>query len=149
MPKILVIDDSSELRSLVVSTLDIFGFGTCEAADGCTGIQMALESRPDLIICDVQMPGMDGFNTLLTLRDQSSTSAIPFIFLTGSSDRHVFRRGMGCGADDFITKPFKPEELAEAVTTRLARCEELKSEYFRRAERIHCNILELTSFEPA
>jgi CheY-like chemotaxis protein len=136
MHNVLVIDDVDDVRRAVVDTLQHFGFGTREARDGRVGIQMALEDAPDLIICDVRMPEMDGFRTLTAIRDNPAIANIPFIFLTAAMDKSDWRRGMVSGADDYLTKPFTPGELLEAVTTRLARQTELKCEFYKDAEKL-------------
>jgi CheY-like chemotaxis protein len=136
MHNVLVIDDVDDVRQAVVKTLQHFGFGTREARNGRSGIQMALEDAPDLIICDVRMPEMDGYRTLTAIRDIPAIANIPFIFLTAAMDKSDVRRGMLSGADDYLTKPFTPEELFEAVATRLARQTELKCEFFKHAEKL-------------
>ena len=136
MHNVLVIDDVDDVRQAVVKTLQHFGFVTREARNGRDGIQMALADAPDLIICDVRMPDMDGFRTLNAIRDNPAIANIPFIFLTAAMDKSDVRRGMLSGADDYLTKPFTPEELFEAVATRLARQTELKCEFFKHAEKL-------------
>lgn len=137
MPNVLIIDDADEVRTVVVKTLAQLGFSAREARDGATGIEMALADPPDLIICDVRMPGMDGYKTLAAIRDLPAIANIPFIFLTGALDKCDMRRGMVSGADDYLTKPFTPEELLEAVATRLARQTEIRFEAYRQAEKLH------------
>ena len=133
---VLVIDDTAEVRQVIVQTLASFGFSAREAADGKTGIELALARRPNLIICDVRMPGLDGFQTLSEIRNRPEIASVPFIFLTAAVDKNEMRRGMSSGADDYLTKPFTPEELMEAVTSRLARQAEMKFEAFQRADRL-------------
>lgn len=147
MPNVLVIDDADEVRVVILETLAKFGFAAREARDGTTGIQLALERPPDLIICDVRMPGLDGYQTLSAMRDHAEIANIPFIFLTAAADKHEVRRGMSSGADDYLTKPFTPEELMDAVTTRLARQSEIKFAAYKRAERIRESITELFTKE--
>jgi len=147
MPRVLVIDDTNEVRSVIVSTLAHFGYTTLEAADGATGVQIALAQPPDLIICDVRMPRMDGYKTLAAIRDRPAIANTPFIFLTAAMDRHDIRRGMVCGADDYLTKPFAPEELLEAVTTRLSRQSEIKTEIYKRADKMHEDVVHLLAQE--
>jgi two-component system sensor histidine kinase/response regulator len=147
MANVLVIDDSSEIRTIVTATLAHFGFAPSEAADGSSGIQKALAELPDVILCDIRMPGLDGYRTLAAIRNEPSIASIPFIFLTGAVEKNDFRRGMVLGADDYLTKPFKPEELLEAVTTRLVRQSEVKSEMFKRADKLRENIVHLLSQE--
>src|SRR5581483_11442910 len=103
MNSILVIDDDDEVRSVVVTALAQSGFSVREAKDGRVGIQMILAEKPDLIICDVSMPSMDGFRTLSAIRKFPATAAIPLILMSGSDTlgRDNFRRGMASGADDF------------------------------------------------
>jgi two-component system sensor histidine kinase/response regulator len=147
MQTVLVIDDTEEMRRMIVNILDHFGFSTSEAPDGLSGIAKAVECQPDLIICDVRMPGMDGFQTLSAIREEPATATIPFIFLTAAMDKGDMRRGMINGADDYVTKPFTTQELLEAVTTRLARQAELKYEIYKRADKLRENIVQLFSRE--
>src|SRR5580704_4595034 len=116
MQNVLIIDDSEDIRSVIAKTLDYFGFYTRQAKDGMAGVQAALDWHPDLIICDVRMPGMDGYGTLSAIRELPAIATTPFIFLTASVDKGDMRRGMSSGADDYLTKPFTAEELLEAVT---------------------------------
>ena len=126
MKKVLVIDDSADIRLIIGETLDMFGFQPLMAEDGERGVAMALEHLPDLIICDVHMPKLDGFGTLEQLRQNESTATIPFMFLSGAVERPNVRRGMEMGADDYLTKPFTPSELLAAVTARLEKMAELE-----------------------
>ena len=141
MKRILVIDDKEDVRSVVTSMLTSFGFSTCEARTGHEGLQMALKQRPDLILCDVNMPEMDGYRTLAAIRALPSLMATPFIFMAGCGGKEDLRRGMVCGADDFLGKPFQPEELFEAVTSRLVRQTELQYEAFNRSEALRHDTL--------
>src|SRR3569832_1527333 len=121
MADILVIEDEAALRNNVVRMLSAQGYTATGAANGREGVAAARERRPDHVISDVQMPEKDGFGVLAALRGDESTAAIPFIFLTALEDREHFRRGMGLGADDYLNKPFRREELVSAVEVRLAR----------------------------
>jgi two-component system, sensor histidine kinase and response regulator len=147
MQSVLIIDDSEEVRSVIAKALDYFGFYTRQAKDGMTGVQLALDWRPDLIICDVRMPAMDGYRTLAAVRELPAIAATPFIFLTAASDKSDMRRGMASGADDYLTKPFTTEELLEAVTTRLARQADLQCEIYKKAEKLRQDIVHLLSKE--
>lgn len=140
MRKVLIIDDSDEVRAVVVQTLERFGFQTREAKNGLDALQMAQAEPPDLIICDVRMPELDGYKTLAAIRDLPATANVPFIFLTGAMEKSDVRRGMVSGADDYLTKPFDSGDLLEAVTIRLARKSELECECFKRAERLRKGI---------
>lgn len=147
MRNILVIDDSDDIRMVVVKTLAGFGYATREAKDGLEGIQMALDEQPDLIMCDVAMPGMDGYRTLAAIRELPVIASIPFIFMTARAGRDDLRRAMASGADDYLTKPFEPEELMEAVMSRLERHEEMLYEAAKRAEKLHADVLHLVTEE--
>lgn len=133
MKNVLVIDDDDAIRSVVVSTLRAAGYSVREAADGRVGIQMILAERPDLILCDVRMPSMDGFRTLSAIRKYHGTAAIPLILMTGSDTlaRNDFRRGMVEGADDFLLKPFTPEELLAAIESRRVRRKNVHEEAWK------------------
>jgi DNA-binding response OmpR family regulator len=133
---ILVIDDTEDVRVLVAAVLASCGFAVREAQNGQLGVKMIAEERPDLVICDVNMPAMGGLETLAAVRDSSQTASIPFILMTGVVSRDGFRRGMVCGADDYLMKPFTPEELIDAVMTRLSRQAEFQLEADKRAQEI-------------
>jgi DNA-binding NarL/FixJ family response regulator len=119
--KILVIDDESRMRKLVVEALAGEGYLTIEAQNGREGVALAGRESPALIVCDITMPEMNGHRVLQTLRDQPATAQIPFIFLTGWSEREDVRAGMNLGADDYLVKPVDPAELLAAVRSRLRR----------------------------
>ena len=121
MKRILVIDDDAAVLSLTSKALQARGFQALTAGDGMEGLDLAKTYLPDLIICDVQMPRLNGYETLAALQQDALTSTIPFIFLTGLSDQRHVRYGMGLGADDYLTKPFTVNELMTAVNTRLAK----------------------------
>lgn len=121
MQKILVIEDTPDVRELITDTLRFNGFETVAACDGEAGIQAALTHLPDLILCDVQMPRKDGFEVLADLRARPATATIPFVFLTGQSDKTHMRLGMNLGADDFLAKPFMLQDLMAAVNARLKK----------------------------
>lgn len=115
---VLVIDDEAELREELLDILTFEDFNAIEAANGTEGIAKAREESPDLIICDVGMPDMDGYQVLEALQKDSSTATIPFIFLTAFADHANQRRGMSLGADDYMTKPFTKEDLLTAIQAR-------------------------------
>ena len=121
MKSILVIDDKDEVRAVIVATLIYAGYTVRQARNGRDGILLLLAERPDLILCDVRMPEMDGYRTLAAIRNVPGTAAIPFILMTGSMGRDEFRQAMVCGADDYLMKPFTALELIGAVQSRLAR----------------------------
>ena len=137
MKTILIIDDNEDIRTLIKAVLNTYGFNVIEASDGQIGVQMLRDQRPDLVVCDINMPGMDGYQTLGAVRESSTTAPTPFILMTGLDSRVGFRRGMTCGADDYLVKPFAPDELVEAVMSRLARQTDFQIEADRRALKLH------------
>ena len=140
MKKILLIDDDSAVQSLTVKALETRGFRTLTACVGLEGFALAKEQLPDLIICDIQMPRLDGYGTLAALRKDPATAAIPFIFLTGLADRKELRQGMGLGADDYLTKPFSVNELMQAVNTRLEKHAAVQRRSEKKLEELRGNI---------
>ncbi|MDX1684865.1 MAG: response regulator [Saprospiraceae bacterium] len=119
--KILVIEDNSEVRDNIVEILTLDGYDVLSAENGKIGVEAARAQLPDLIICDIMMPVLDGYGVLKILNRNADTHHIPFIFLTAKSEKSDFRKGMGLGADDYITKPFEDTELLEAVDMRLKK----------------------------
>ncbi|MBE9005680.1 EAL domain-containing response regulator [Fortiea sp. LEGE XX443] len=126
MVKILVIEDEESVRENLLDLLEAEDFETVAAANGRTGINLALTEAPDLILCDMMMPEVDGYGVLTALRQDPSTATIPFIFLTAKSAKADFRQGMDMGADDYLTKPFTRAELLSAIMNRLERQATLK-----------------------
>ena len=125
MARILIIEDEEAVRENLVELLQAEGYACLDAADGEEGIRKAWEAQPDLILCDILMPGLDGFAVWATLSKDPATATIPFIYLTAKIERADQRRGMDLGADDYITKPFTREELLRAIRTRLEKHEVL------------------------
>ena len=121
MVKILIIEDEVEIRSNLVELLGLEGYDVVSADNGVTGLLGAIEHTPDLIICDVMMPELNGYDVLQALRQDPKTLTIPFLFLTALADRGDIRRGMVLGADDYLTKPFTRGDVLTAVETRLKR----------------------------
>ena len=119
--KVLIVEDEAHSRQLFVSSLEAEGFSPIEAENGVVGLQLAREHLPDLIICDILMPELDGYGVLEALRQNSETAIIPFIFVTAKWEKDHFRHAMALGADDYITKPFKIEDLTEAVTAQIKK----------------------------
>lgn len=119
MKQILVIEDDQYVRENLLDLLEAEGYQTIGSQDGEEGLRLAWEFLPDLIVCDILMPRMDGFGVLARLRRDARTATIPVLLLTALSSREDTRRGMGLGADDYITKPFTREELLGAVKLRL------------------------------
>ena len=115
MKKILVIEDQIDVRENIDAILELEGYQVVMAEDGEIGVEMATLHQPDLILCDVMMPKLDGFGVVQALRQNPITSTIPLIFLTAKADRLSLRQGMDLGADDYLTKPFTLDELINAV----------------------------------
>ncbi|MBD2464181.1 response regulator [Oscillatoria sp. FACHB-1407] len=123
MTKILVIEDQESLREEIIELLGLEQFQVIGAADGRTGLELAQSKHPDLILCDVTMPELDGHEVLSALRQNSLTATIPFIFLTARTDKTDLRQGMQLGADDYLTKPFTRTELLAAIAAQLRKQE--------------------------
>ncbi len=121
MKTILVIEDDIRVRENIQEILELEGFDALVAGDGRSGLVLARDTEPDLVICDVMMPELDGYGVLSALRDHDTTVNIPFIFLTAKASRHDMRHGMELGADDYLTKPFTPDELRRAVSACLLK----------------------------
>jgi DNA-binding NtrC family response regulator len=127
MIRILFIEDDEEIRDNVAELLEAEGFAPQTARTGEEGLKHALESPPDLILCDIGLPAMDGYAVLRALSEYPQTEAIPFIFVSARADRAEIRHGMSLGADDYVTKPFSRAELLDAVRSRLSRTRALAS----------------------
>jgi CRP-like cAMP-binding protein len=147
MKKILIIEDNIEVRENLEEILVLSGYDVVSAPNGKTGVEQALEFLPDLIICDIMMPELDGFGVLNILSKRSNTSDIPFIFLTAKSENADFRRGMNLGADDYITKPFYKDELLQVIEMRLNKSERMRSKYQPSEEGLHAFINEARGYE--
>jgi len=121
MATILVIEDNQAIRENIVEVLELADYQTLEAADGKEGLLLAETRHPDLIVCDLSLPILDGFVVLQMLNRDDKPCKIPFIFLTARSERAEIRKGMDMGADDYITKPFNPSELLSAIECQLRK----------------------------
>ncbi len=126
-PLILIVEDEPPILDNIAEILEIHDYEVHTAMNGVEGVEAARRVRPDLILCDINMPEMDGYSALVHLRNDPLTSEIPFVFLTAFVDREFQRRGMTLGAEDYLTKPFTPHELLETVKTQLEKSEERKS----------------------
>lgn len=129
MEKILVIEDNKEVRENLEEILEVSGYDVVSAENGLLGVEKALSTTPDLILCDVMMPELDGFGVLQILSKRPKTSSIPFIFLTAKTESRDFRMGMNLGADDYITKPFEHAQLLEAIELRLKKSARLRQAF--------------------
>lgn len=129
MKKILLIEDNKDVRENTTEILTLAQYNVITAVNGKVGVEMAQREKPDLIICDIMMPVLDGHGALHLLSKNDETASIPFIFLTAKAERNDFRKGMEMGADDYLTKPFDDVELLNAIESRLKKNEILKKEF--------------------
>jgi CheY-like chemotaxis protein len=146
MKKILVIEDEPTVRANILELLEAEDFYALGAENGFIGALWAREHSPDLIICDVMMPELDGYEVLAVLRQEPVTATIPFIFLTAMADKTDLRQGMELGADDYLTKPFTPDELLGAIAARFAKQEVVMQQYtaeHQRAETLQQKVHEV------
>jgi len=134
MKTILLIEDNLEMRENTAEILELADYKVVPAANGKEGVTLAKEHHPDLIICDIMMPELDGYGVLRMLGANQATASIPFIFLTAKAEKNDFRKGMNLGADDYITKPFDDVELLDAIDMRLKKHASLQREYDNNAE---------------
>ncbi|MCU0320772.1 MAG: response regulator [Chitinophagaceae bacterium] len=132
--KILLIEDNEAMRENIAEILSLAHYQVDTAANGKIGVAMAETEKPDLIICDIMMPELDGYGVLHMLSRHSETASIPFIFLTAKAERSDLRKGMEMGADDYLTKPFDDLELLNAVESRLKKTDILKKEFSKNIE---------------
>jgi CRP/FNR family cyclic AMP-dependent transcriptional regulator len=137
MKTILLVEDNKDVRENIAEILELAGYTVLTEANGKAGFETAVNKLPDLIVCDIMMPDLDGYGMLHMLTKNIKTSAIPFIFLTAKAERSDFRKGMEMGADDYITKPFEEIELLNAVEIRLKKSEVLKGEFSANVEGIN------------
>ncbi|HSQ44857.1 MAG TPA: response regulator [Ginsengibacter sp.] len=128
MKKILLIEDNDDIRENTAEILELSNYDVIVAENGKIGVEKAIEFLPDLIICDIMMPGLDGYGVLHAVHRNETIKNTPFIFLTAKTERSDFRKGMELGADDYITKPFEGIELLNAVESRLKKIDLLKKE---------------------
>jgi len=147
MTKILVIEDEPLIRANTQEMLELEDFKTITAADGKTGLRLVSEDPPDLIICDIMMPEMDGYEVLRRLRQHPETATIPLIFLTAKAERQDMRQGMQLGADDYLTKPFTTAELLDAVNSRLQIRASINQQYSSKINRVERQLRYLTAHD--
>lgn len=139
--KILVIEDQPQMRQNLALMLQLNGFTVATAENGRLGVAAAVSEGPDLILCDVMMPELDGHGVLKALREDPETAGIPFMFLTAKGEKRDQREGMNLGADDYLTKPITEAELVAAVNARLSRVRELQ-------DRVRGGKPDFSSWEP-
>ncbi|SDP97082.1 cAMP-binding domain of CRP or a regulatory subunit of cAMP-dependent protein kinases [Mucilaginibacter sp. OK268] len=135
--KVLIIEDNNDIRENVVEILQLAGYEVTDANNGKTGVDLATRNLPDIILCDIMMPELDGYGVLYMLNKNPETSAIPFIFLTAKAERVDLRKGMEMGADDYLTKPFDDMDLLNAIESRLKKQEIQKNFYSKSLDRLN------------
>jgi DNA-binding response OmpR family regulator len=131
MRKILVIEDEPEMRRNIMALLRFHEFEPIAAENGRKGVELARREKPDLILCDVMMPELDGHGVLQAMHQDVSLALIPFIFLTAKGDKDDLRSGMNLGADDYLTKPVANADLVEAIEARLRRSQQQAKREFK------------------
>ncbi|WP_282032372.1 response regulator [Winogradskyella eximia] len=137
MKKILLIEDNKDVRENTAEILELENYTVSTAENGKIGVEKALKIIPDLIICDIMMPELDGFGVFKNLKSIPKTASIPFIFLTAKSEKEDLRKGMNLGADDYLTKPFEENELLEAIECRIKKNDFLKKEFSKNVKGIN------------
>ncbi|MBW4891020.1 response regulator [Mucilaginibacter sp. HMF5004] len=141
--KILIIEDNLDIRENIVEILELAGYTVFDADNGKKGVELALKNLPDIILCDIMMPELDGYGVLHMLNKYPGTANIPFIFLTAKAERVDLRKGMEMGADDYLTKPFDDMELLNAIDVRLKKKEAQVNFYSKSLDQL--NILVIKS----
>jgi CRP/FNR family transcriptional regulator, polysaccharide utilization system transcription regulator len=129
MKKILLIEDNTDIRETTAEILQLARYNVITAANGKEGVKLAQSELPDLIVCDIMMPELDGYGVLHMLGKAAATSSIPFIFLSAKTEKADMRKGMSLGADDYLTKPFENTELLNAIEARLKKSEQYRSDF--------------------
>jgi CheY-like chemotaxis protein/CRP-like cAMP-binding protein len=137
MTKVLIIEDNEDIRENVVEILELSGYNVAAAENGKIGVELALKFHPDIVLCDIMMPEMDGYDVLQALNTHPETQATPFIFLTAKAERTDVRRGMELGADDYLTKPFDDAELLRAIESRMKRKQVQQLFYGKSAQQLN------------
>ncbi len=131
MKKILLIEDNKDMRENTAEILELAHYEVITAENGKDGVEKAMKLNPDLIVCDIMMPVLDGYGVLHLLSKNDQTASIPFIFLSAKAERSELRRGMEMGADDYVTKPFDDIELLNAIESRLQKSERVRRDFSR------------------
>jgi hypothetical protein len=148
MKTVLLIEDNEQIRENTAEILELAMYNVFTAPNGKEGVEKAIDIKPDLIICDIMMPLLDGYGVLHTIQKNDAIKNTPFIFLTAKSDRADLRKGMELGADDYISKPFDGTELLNAIDRRFKKIDLLKKEFTPGIEGIHQLQQELSMGDP-
>lgn len=147
MKKILLIDDNTNLLEEISEALNFEGYDVFGASNGFEGIEIARKKKPDLILCDILMPEIDGFEVYKQLKDDASTSFIPFIFLTALAEQNEIRKGMELGVDDYIIKPILLKDLLNTIFTRLQKSVEINNQIQKQLNELRDRVLHILSHE--
>ena len=147
MTKVLVIEDERNLLEDITELLQYTDFEVQGANSGTQGLQVAHDYAPDMIICDIMMPDLDGYQVLEQIRGNPDTADTPFIFLTAKADRDSMRQGMDMGADDYLTKPFTSAELLTAINTRLKRQSQIAVHSEQKIENVKRQLTRMVTHE--
>jgi CRP-like cAMP-binding protein len=139
--QILIIEDNTDIRENIVEILELADFNVLQANNGKAGLDLANKHKPDIILCDIMMPDLDGYGVLYMLNKNPETATIPFIFLTAKAERIDLRKGMEMGADDYLTKPFDDIELLNAIEIRLKKKEAQENFYSNPLEKLNILLL--------
>lgn len=145
--KIIIIDDNEELRNVTKYVLEMEGYEVLTASNGEEGIKIVKKHKPDLILCDLLMPGIDGFEVKKQLSKDASTMIIPFIFMSAVSEQHIIRKGMSFGADDYLVKPVVLDELLNTISTRLEKSIQFRQYFKDKTEGLKNSIVGILSHE--
>ncbi|MDB5023420.1 MAG: response regulator [Mucilaginibacter sp.] len=135
--KVLIIEDNDDIRENVIEILELAGYTVASASNGKAGVELAFADTPDIILCDIMMPELDGYGVLYMLSKRPETIAIPFIFLTAKAEHFDRRKGMEMGADDYLTKPFDDMELLAAIESRLKKKDGQQAFYSKSLDRLN------------
>lgn len=127
MQRVLIIEDEPHMREHIAELLELEGYSVLQAPNGRSGVEIASSQLPDIILCDVTMPDMDGFTAITHIRSTAALNAVPFIFLTARGDARDVRTGMNLGADDYLPKPFTTQDLLSAIESRLHRMHKVQT----------------------
>ncbi|MFT5256386.1 MAG: DNA-binding response OmpR family regulator, partial [Arenicella sp.] len=137
MKNVLIIEDNQDVRENMAEILELENYKVRTAEDGEKGVEIARVLKPDIIICDIMMPKLNGYDVLLRIREDKTTASIPFVFLTAKTERIDVRKGMNLGADDYLIKPFEESELIAVIASRLKKYSFLRTAFSRDIESIN------------
>jgi len=147
MKKLVLIEDNQHVRENTAEILELAGYTVLTGENGKIGVELINQEMPDLIICDIMMPELDGYGVLHIISKDNETAKIPLIFLTAKAEREDLRKGMNMGADDYLTKPFDESELLDAVESRLRKSEILRADYEQNSTGLYQFISDASKFE--